>query len=139
MWPGPSKQVLCRQSNNWRNLCRLKQVTSRLSSSDVAQQPASMRRPRWLVIERYLKNLIEKSPASVCIKFQNFGDIIPVLMDIIYVYCVLVCKLFIKYSYLLIQDLFLIWIVRRIRDWKVLNCAFRWYQHAVRHTRNIHQ
>ena len=54
-------------------LGRLKRVTSRLSSSDIAQQPASARRPSWLVVERYLKNLIETSPASVCLESSNYS------------------------------------------------------------------
>ena len=75
MWPGPSKSGLCRQ--NLRICGRLKPVTARLSSSDIAQQPASAASGRWLLVERYLKNLIEKWPASVCHKFSNssFGDI----------------------------------------------------------------
>src|SRR5262250_2681132 len=28
---------------------------------------------RWLVVERYLKNLIEKSPASVCLESSNYS------------------------------------------------------------------
>src|SRR5499425_3274023 len=28
---------------------------------------------RWLVVERYLKNLIEKSPVSVCLESSNYS------------------------------------------------------------------
>src|SRR5262250_2743671 len=63
-----------RQSlKNLTTLGRLKRVTSRLSSSDIAQQPASAASARWLVVERYLKNLIEKSPASVCLESSNYS------------------------------------------------------------------
>src|SRR5262250_2879715 len=35
---------------------------------------------RWLVVERYLKNFIEKSPASVCLKPSNVSDLILISM-----------------------------------------------------------
>ena len=44
-----------RESCNSTILGRLKRATSQRAEA------------RWLVVERYLKNLIEKSPASVCI------------------------------------------------------------------------
>ena len=85
MWSGLSKSGASRQSCISTILGRLKRVASRLSSSDFAQQPTRARRPSWLVVERYLKNLIEKSPASVCLNSFNYiialaTCIIPVLM-----------------------------------------------------------
>ena len=56
-------------------------VNTRLSSSDIVQQPASARMPRGLVVERYLKNLIEKPPATVCLKSSNFCELGLILMD----------------------------------------------------------
>ena len=40
--------------------CSIKFFRYRSTTSQCAEA-------RWLVVERYLKNLIEKSPASVCI------------------------------------------------------------------------
>ena len=51
-----------------------------LSSSDIAQQPAGAASARWQVVERYLKNLIEKSPALVCLNLPILATIL-MLMD----------------------------------------------------------
>src|SRR5262250_1610064 len=43
---------------------------------------------RWLVVERYLKNLIEKSPASVCLKPLNFSDLMLISMGQVTYSCI---------------------------------------------------
>ena len=109
--------IKIRRSRRWYNLTilgRPKRMTSRLSSSDIAQQQASALRPRWLVVERYLKNLFEKSPPSVCVIWLIFGDLRRVLTDQVTIK-VLPSECIVRFQMLKVVQLLLAF--RTIRDW----------------------
>src|SRR5215470_10389131 len=89
-------------------LCNICQVSARLSCNHRTVQVILS--VRWLVVVRYLKNLIEKSPASVCFIFKNYSfcDIYWVLIGL--------------------DRIRMIFMYRSIPKDKAVSSAFFWYR-----------